>query len=91
MELGATVCTVKSPSCSTCPLKSVCLAWKLVGELTPERSGKVCKTDFVKRVNKRTSESGQRGCRCGVCEAGEDGMAVLPSAVTDYPRKAVKT
>ncbi|CAN0048926.1 unnamed protein product, partial [Sphacelaria rigidula] len=26
MELGATVCTAKSPSCSACPLKDACLA-----------------------------------------------------------------
>ena len=29
MELGATLCTPKTPSCSACPLKSICLARKL--------------------------------------------------------------
>lgn len=28
MELGATVCTPKSPSCASCPLKHMCVAYK---------------------------------------------------------------
>ena len=30
MELGATVCTPKSPSCSVCPLQSLCYAYAQV-------------------------------------------------------------
>jgi A/G-specific adenine glycosylase len=30
MELGATVCTPKSPECSTCPLKNNCRAFQQV-------------------------------------------------------------
>ena len=30
-------------------------------------------------------------CACTVCEVGEDGMAVVPVAVTEFPRKALKT
>eukprot|EP00903_Cladosiphon_okamuranus_P013359 g12451.t1 len=30
-------------------------------------------------------------CGCTVCEVGEDGMAAMPEAVTDFPRKAAKT
>jgi A/G-specific adenine glycosylase len=29
MELGATVCSPKSPSCSTCPVKGLCAAKNL--------------------------------------------------------------
>ncbi|CAI9739329.1 adenine DNA glycosylase-like [Octopus vulgaris] len=29
MELGATVCTPKSPSCSSCPLQNICHAYKM--------------------------------------------------------------
>ena len=32
MELGATVCTPKAPSCETCPLKSICKAYNRVGD-----------------------------------------------------------
>jgi len=28
MDLGATICTPKSPDCENCPVQSVCLAWK---------------------------------------------------------------
>jgi len=28
MELGATICTPKNPTCATCPLNNVCLAYK---------------------------------------------------------------
>jgi adenine-specific DNA glycosylase len=28
MELGATVCTPKSPACASCPLQSMCAAYK---------------------------------------------------------------
>ncbi|XP_071172388.1 adenine DNA glycosylase-like isoform X2 [Mytilus edulis] len=46
MELGATVCTPKTPSCNTCPVRSLCLANKEVEfnkqektkELTKDRS-----------------------------------------------------
>jgi adenine-specific DNA glycosylase len=33
MELGATVCRPKSPSCSSCPVSSVCLALQKVSAL----------------------------------------------------------
>ncbi|CAM9722567.1 unnamed protein product, partial [Laminaria digitata] len=44
-----------------------------------------------------TSTSGEPGvppgqaCACTVCEVGEDGMAVVPLTVTEFPRKALKT
>ncbi|CBJ29881.1 conserved unknown protein [Ectocarpus siliculosus] len=63
MELGATVCTVKNPSCSACPVRTSCFAKKL-------------------------TSAGSKGPKHAV---GEDGMAVVPTAVTDFPRKAAKT
>ena len=33
MELGATVCTPKSPDCTKCPLKSTCRAYTKVSHL----------------------------------------------------------
>jgi A/G-specific adenine glycosylase len=35
MELGAVICTARSPSCANCPLRTVC-AWRLAGQ--PERA-----------------------------------------------------
>lgn len=38
-----------------------------------------------------TAVSRDRTCGCAVCEVGGDGMAAMPVAVTDFPRKAAKT
>jgi A/G-specific adenine glycosylase len=35
MELGAIVCTARSPKCAVCPFQTVC-AWRLTGEPLPE-------------------------------------------------------
>lgn len=35
MELGATVCTPKAPSCGACPLSEECLAYNEVSSLDP--------------------------------------------------------
>lgn len=105
MELGATVCTVSNPSCSTCPARSVCLAHKLTARPHHEASGVDTTTaeDDVKGAKSLpkslplSSVSGEpgippgRACTCTVCEVGDDGMAVVPLTVTDFPRKAVKT
>ena len=37
MELGATVCTPKSPSCSVCPLQHMCAAYKQQQEWEAKR------------------------------------------------------
>lgn len=124
MELGATVCTVKSPSCAACPVRGSCLANKLTtasaeklrGQVKPQAGSqhgtaakaangssgtkrpKLSSTPVSSRVEmgKRPvpgekQEEGQRTCCCDVCEVGEDGMATIPTAVTDFPRKAAKT
>ena len=38
MELGATVCTPKSPLCASCPLQHVCTAYKQQQEWEKKRS-----------------------------------------------------
>lgn len=110
MELGATVCSVKSPSCSTCPVRTSCLAHKLVAagpkELLSEASSRQDVTSTAVTITSGGSRSkrakpvsedktppsdGQSTCGCPVCEVGEDGMAVMPADVTDFPRKAPKT
>lgn len=114
MELGATVCSVKSPSCSTCPVRTSCLAHKLTApgptglksETSSEERGTATavtissggsRSKITKRAPKTPSgdktpfSDEQNKCGCSVCEVGEDGMAVMPVAVTDYPRKAPKT
>jgi adenine-specific DNA glycosylase len=39
MELGATVCTPKSPSCAACPLQADCVAWRLQKEAEQTEQG----------------------------------------------------
>ncbi|CAM9855582.1 unnamed protein product [Ectocarpus fasciculatus] len=115
MELGATVCTVKNPSCSTCPVRTSCFAEKLTSagskgskyaassargtafgagsssssSSSSSGSSKVAKPSPSSVVSRQNGELG--ACGCTVCEVGEDGMAVVPTAVTDFPRKAAKT
>ncbi|CAN0486137.1 unnamed protein product [Ectocarpus sp. 12 AP-2014] len=111
MELGATVCTVKNPSCSACPVRTSCLADKLTsaGSKGTKHAASSTRGTVFAVVNSSSSsssnwmakpspssvvsrENGELGaCGCTVCEVGEDGMAVVPMAVTDFPRKAAKT
>ena len=32
MELGATVCTPREPSCRTCPVRPLCAAYRMTGQ-----------------------------------------------------------
>ncbi|CAN0395183.1 unnamed protein product, partial [Discosporangium mesarthrocarpum] len=81
MELGATVCTVKSPSCESCPIEGMCAARALVRAGAGAGEGA--------RAMRGGSVEGE-GCICTVCELGEGGLVDIPSQVTDFPRKAVK-
>lgn len=90
MELGATVCTAKNPSCSTCPVQASCLARKLVASANPApRLLDGTSTDGAKSSDAPPSVS--EACGCTVCEVTGGGLAVLPLAVTEFPRKAAKT
>jgi adenine-specific DNA glycosylase len=74
MDLGATVCTAKSPSCAACPLASVCRA--RLNELSHHSSSSstshACSSTAVTTVGRTKSE-------------GENAHSV-----TRYPRKAPK-
>jgi len=117
MELGATVCTVKSPSCGACPVRGSCLAHKLTAagaKVAKRPKSEATGTPFTTGSGGVEAEGARKGgtalpapcssperrapiaglensCGCDVCEPGEDGLAVLPAAVTDFPRKATKT
>jgi len=48
MELGATVCTPKSPSCQKCPVKSLCKAYAKVNHIKKSTSQKFYQQNDVK-------------------------------------------
>ncbi|XP_048800947.1 adenine DNA glycosylase isoform X8 [Lagopus muta] len=84
MELGATVCTPKSPLCGECPVKEHCHAWRRVEKDLASASQKLFgKTTLVPDVE---------DCGTGDC------LLCLPAAelwdsslgVTNFPRKAAK-
>ncbi|PIK59733.1 hypothetical protein BSL78_03305, partial [Apostichopus japonicus] len=86
MELGATVCTPKNPSCSSCPAKESCNAFKKVEKekkLKPE-------TKSLKSVddNKNITDV-EDLVRCPLCrpldEPGDPDQGVM-----NYPHKAKK-
>ncbi|XP_013406730.1 adenine DNA glycosylase-like [Lingula anatina] len=89
MELGATVCNPKTPSCSKCPLKSHCKAYSQV-------------IDWQKRTASRLTESkaskGKDADFPDIENASLDCKLCLPSSepwdsslgVTNYPRKSKK-
>ncbi|KAF5201225.1 Adenine dna glycosylase [Thalictrum thalictroides] len=58
MELGATICTPSTPSCSTCPISGQCRAFSLCRTNTS-----VCVTDYPTKVPKTK----QRLEFCAVC------------------------
>ena len=128
MELGATVCTAKSPECSACPVKASCLAHKLtaaagssgggtkrpkpevaaaskdgsasIGAIDLSTTASIPSSSFSSSSSSRASDQAAAStiashedtkCGCPVCEVGDDGMAAMPEAVTDFPRKAAKT
>ncbi|CAC5394933.1 mutY [Mytilus coruscus] len=85
MELGATVCTPKTPSCNTCPVRSLCLANKEVEfdkqektkELTKDKSKPII-TDIECCIDS-----------CPLCiQSSEEWDSSL--GVQNYPRKGKK-
>ncbi|XP_059175719.1 adenine DNA glycosylase-like [Physella acuta] len=53
MEIGATVCTPKAPSCGQCPVKGICRAYAMVEKDRSESAKKLCvpSQDQEKKVN----------------------------------------
>jgi len=100
MELGATVCTPKAPSCETCPLKSICKAYNR-STLHGEKSQKPLlpkSTEILEENNNECSSKYTDPLRledvedvpsCNFCLSGDENWK--PSlGVLNYPRKAKK-
>ncbi|XP_063612896.1 adenine DNA glycosylase-like [Penaeus indicus] len=92
MELGATVCTPKTPSCSTCPLQSLCVAYRR----SQDGQQKTSISSHFKMVGKskdKVDESLVKDIEClpecDLCLRKEDWDSSL--GVQNYPRKGQKT
>ncbi|XP_063844422.1 adenine DNA glycosylase-like [Scylla paramamosain] len=91
MELGATVCTPKAPKCSSCPLRSLCVA--------QQRSGCVQQRSSIKNHFQQHKESAEEETSaipdiecvagCDFCLQKEDWDESL--GVQNYPVKGRKT
>ncbi|RXN34560.1 adenine DNA glycosylase-like protein [Labeo rohita] len=88
MELGATVCTPKSPLCSQCPIQTHCRAFRKAS-IKQETDSKRLISKLVSKLN--TSVPDIENClaagSCGLC-LSEDWNPQL--GVQNYPRKPVK-
>ncbi|XP_021366074.1 adenine DNA glycosylase-like isoform X2 [Mizuhopecten yessoensis] len=84
MELGATVCTPKSPSCDSCPVREICLAYSKV-ENEKQKSAKKILTNN----NNAVTDIECLTDSCPLCFQDEDKWE--PSnGVENYPRKGKK-
>ncbi len=80
MELGATVCTAKAPSCESCPLQSCCNAYKEVQQFKLSNQQSLT----GKRQKSSKKETSQP---CKVCG---DVFGTPTQEVTKYPQKTKK-
>ncbi|XP_078574253.1 adenine DNA glycosylase-like isoform X2 [Branchiostoma floridae x Branchiostoma japonicum] len=90
MELGATVCTPKNPSCGDCPIRGLCRAYQQ-GEKEKKKSANKLEKMLTKRVEASGSvqdiEDVIEGCNfCLPKEEPWDSSL----GVMNYPRKAKK-
>ncbi|XP_060085975.1 adenine DNA glycosylase-like [Ylistrum balloti] len=84
MELGATVCTPKSPSCDSCPVKHICLAYSQV-EQEKQKSAKKILTNnnnIITDIECLTDN-------CPLCFQ-DDNTWEPSNGVENYPRKGKK-
>ncbi|CAL1536028.1 unnamed protein product [Lymnaea stagnalis] len=51
MELGAVVCTPKTPSCGQCPVKNMCRAYSMIERSKERSTKKVCKPPSIDTRN----------------------------------------
>ena len=56
MELGATLCTPKTPRCSECPVKDHCLAFREVQRTRDENKSKVANANAKVKTEPRDIE-----------------------------------
>ncbi|OXB78918.1 UNVERIFIED_CONTAM: hypothetical protein H355_013798 [Colinus virginianus] len=84
MELGATVCTPKSPLCGECPVKEHCHAWRRVEKELASASQKLSA--------KPTPVPDVEDCGIGGCPLCPPAAEPWDSSlgVTNFPRKAVR-
>ena len=61
MELGATLCTPKTPRCSECPVKDHCLAFREVQRARDENKSKVANANAKVKTEPRDIEDCVKG------------------------------
>ncbi|XP_041359050.1 adenine DNA glycosylase-like [Gigantopelta aegis] len=86
MELGATVCTPKNPSCSKCPLTAVCRAFKQTEDHKQQSARKLVKRDANKN---KVLDIECCAEPCSLC-LGKEEPWDSSLGVANYPRKAKK-
>ncbi|XP_050403169.1 adenine DNA glycosylase [Patella vulgata] len=91
MELGATVCTPKTPNCSVCPLQKYCKAYSQVEVHKTDNASKLL-SDVTKNGKIKMAEISDIECLvedCSLCfdktETWDPSMGVM-----NYPRKVKK-
>ncbi|HEV2888980.1 MAG TPA: A/G-specific adenine glycosylase [Frankiaceae bacterium] len=77
MELGALVCTARSPACPACPLRATC-AWRLAGR--PPYEGP--------RAKAQAWHGTDRQCRGALLAVLRDASAPVPDAALSWPDEA---
>ncbi|KXJ11790.1 adenine DNA glycosylase [Exaiptasia diaphana] len=83
MELGATVCTPKTPQCAMCPLKVHCMAYKQV-----EDSKKTKTSEFLTKGNMQNGSRVSADIEeCGLCLCSTWDVSL---GVCNYPTKPKK-
>eukprot|EP01116_Phalansterium_solitarium_P024196 TRINITY_DN878_c0_g4_i1.p1 TRINITY_DN878_c0_g4~~TRINITY_DN878_c0_g4_i1.p1 ORF type:complete len:633 (-),score=132.66 TRINITY_DN878_c0_g4_i1:400-2115(-) len=94
MELGAILCTVQSPSCSSCPVNAHCRAY---AEATSRKESSTVKNPFTLAARSKAKKTAERRAvdsavtgSCDICGDLED-FGADDFSVTRYPRKVKKT
>src|SRR6202795_728471 len=90
MELGATICTPRSPQCLLCPVGKFCRARKLgIQELIPEKRKKRTTVEETLDVAVMAGARGQRIVlpppKSGVGKAADDDIPTLVSKMWHFP------
>ena len=91
MELGATCCTPKSPSCDQCPVAAHCVA-RREAVLGAAKAGDEAKVAAVSAAGQQAADSGGA---CSLCLPSSEAAALAQAddsypSVTIYPRKRKK-
>lgn len=95
MELGATVCTPKTPQCVSCPVKDVCLAYRQVESSTLDKKNKGLRSYFQAKGDETEVNSCQETSKDIEDLVGQECQLCLPNdeswnqdiGVCNYPRK----